>query len=428
MSTTSFLVACELSSFVKTTPSSRSRLDNNCSSIFVGASDRAEEPPVFVSRVGFYFVTGEPEGLDALARERLGIEPGQRYDYWKAWERAERLRRWLQDAGFLEATADLSATPCGAGCVEIDAVVVTGKRVRFVWTGSEVDDSLKNVVSEAWGGYMTPAFLASDLESLAEGMLFERRYYLASVQVDVEETAEETVVSVDVAAGPRGARVVVELVGNETVSSETLRAALPKRSSMEFHELITFRRPQLQQMLEVSYASAGYLQAEIGDLATTFDSASGSFVVTIPVVEGEVSVVERIGLEGVERISETDVRSRLGLQEGEPFQLPQFLQGRSAIAAFYRRQGFPDVAVEASIASGDAAGSLVATYRVSEGPEVKVGDIRIAGNEATRESVIQREVALEPGEPIAANRCQPDAKGSVRARCLSLRGGGCFAK
>ncbi len=155
------------------------------------SSRRANDPRVHIARVGFYFVTGEPGVLETEARDRLGIEVGQRYDYWKAWERAKRLRSWLRDRGFLEATADLSATPCGPGCVELDVVVATGKRVRFVWSGDELEDSLKQSLAAVWDGYMTPSFLASDLSSIAEGLLFARRYYLANVDVLVEDRLDQ---------------------------------------------------------------------------------------------------------------------------------------------------------------------------------------------------------------------------------------------
>jgi len=47
---------------------------------------------VSVASVGFYFVSGEPGELEHEARERLGLEAGERYDYWKAREKVERLR------------------------------------------------------------------------------------------------------------------------------------------------------------------------------------------------------------------------------------------------------------------------------------------------------------------------------------------------
>ena len=364
------------------------------------SSRRANDARVHISRVGFYFVTGEPGDLETEARDRLGIEVGQGYDYWKAWERAERLRSWLRDRGFLEATADLSATPCGPGCVEIDVFVATGKRVRFVWSGDELEDSLKQSLAAVLDGYMTPSFLASDLSSIAEGLLFARRYYLANVDVLVEDGLDETVVSVRVGRGPRGASVDVELTGRESILGETLLAALPKPSTTEFHELLTSKRPRLQQILEVRYASLGYLQAEIGDPVRSFDAESAVLVVTIPVVEGPASVVGRVELEGVEGIKESVARSRLALREGEPFRLSQFVQDRSTLAAYYREQGYPDVEVDSAIVAGDEPGSIVARYVVREGPEVTVRDIRVTGNDSTRESWIRREVVLKPGEPL----------------------------
>lgn len=367
-------------------------------------------PRIEVASVDFYFVTGEPEELEVEARERLRIEVGQRYDYWRAWERIQELRAWLRDRGFLEATADLNATPCGSGCVDLDVHVLTGKPVRFVWRGDEVLDSMKESLAEAWDGYMTLEFLASDLESRAEAMLFEQRYYLADVRANAVDTVEETIVTVDVARGPRGERVVVELEGNETASDETLRTALPRGSTAEFHALITSKQPRLKQILEIQYASRGFLDPEIGDPVTSFDEETNVLRVTIPIVEGERAVVDRIEIEGVERLPEASVRSRLSLREKSPFRLSDFVQDRSAIAALYRREGFTDVEVSSSVLPGDAPGLLVARYVVREGPQVTVGNIRVVGNDDTRESVIRREVALEPGEPLRLSQISATQK------------------
>ena len=362
--------------------------------------DRVQEQQTEVARVGFYFISGEPGDLEARSLDRIRLKEGHRYDYWKAWEEAERLREWLREEGFLKATVDLDPTTCGEGCVELDFYVVTGKTVRFVWEGDEPGDSLKKAFVGAWDGYLSDAFLASDLALLAEGRLFEQRYYLARAEIDVLDLGADVVVTTRLAHGPRGGRVAIDFTGNEALSDAALLAVLPRPTSAEFHELITSKQPRLEQILNIRYASQGYLHAEVGELARSFDGANGVLTLTVPIVEGPRSIVDRIELEGVEELDEALVRSRLALRVGAPFRVNEFVRDRTSLASFYRRQGFPDVEVDSAVLRDPDLGTLGAKFLVREGPRVAVGNIRVTGNDATRESVIRREIALEPGEPL----------------------------
>ncbi len=362
--------------------------------------DSIQEPETEVAKIGFYFISGEPGDLEAEARDRIRLKNGHRYDYWKAWEAAERLREWLREEGFLQATVDLDPRACGEGCVELDFYVVTGKPVRFVWDGDDPGELLKKTFVEAWDGYLSDAFLASDLALLAEGRLFEQRYYLARAEIDVRDLGAEIVVTTRLARGPRGLRVAVDFTGNEALPDATLLAGLPRRTSAEFYELITSKQPRLGQILSIHYASQGYLQTEVGELARSFDAANGVLTLTIPILEGPQSIVNRVELEGVEELDEALVRSRLSLQVASPFRVNGFARDRTSLASFYRRQGFPDVEVDSVVLRDADPGTLGVKFLVREGPRVAVGDIRVVGNDATRESVIRREIALEPGEPL----------------------------
>jgi len=358
------------------------------------------QPSVALARVGFYFVSGEPEELEHEARDRLDLEAGERYDYWKAWEKTQRLRAWLRERGFLSATVDLDAVSRGTSSVALDVVVVTGKPVRFVWNGDPIEKATRQALSNAWDGYTTDAFLESDLARIAEGNLFEQRYYLSRVEVGIREEAEEITVSVNVRRGPRGRRVTVDFPGSEAIPDAVLLAVLPKRSSSEFYEWMTSKRPRLKQSLRVRCASMGYLRAVIGEPETRFDAATGTLLVAIPVEAGEPSIVESIELHGVEALDEREVRASLSLREGAPFRLTDFVKDRASLKTLYRSRGFLDVEVDQAVEPGLGPELLRARFVVREGASLKVKDITIVGNAATRESVIRRELALEPGAPL----------------------------
>lgn len=346
---------------------------------------------------------GEPTLTPKLTeiRNRLHIEPGDRYDYWQAWEKAETLRNRLRGLSYLEATVDLTTTPLDGARLQLDYLVDLGPEVRFVFEGDEPDGSLRKGLLALWNGRSGEAFLEADLASFAEGRLYQKRYYTARVQITTERSQDELVVTVSIARGPRGKRVRVEITGNDAIPDPLLLQALPKPSSAAFHDLITTKRPRLKQLLALPYASLGYVAASVSDPEVSFDAATGELRVSIAVVEGARFHVAGVEIEGVSSVDEGELRSRLSLRPGEPFRVTSFVKDRSTITAFYRDRGFPDVEVDANIVQRPSGSEIEARFVVREGPQVRVGEVKVEGNEATREGVIRRELAFEPGEPLS---------------------------
>jgi outer membrane protein assembly complex protein YaeT len=333
--------------------------------------------------------------------KRLGTKAGHRYDYWKAWDEAERLREYLRSRDYLEATVDVSTGVEGIDAIALEYRVTVGPRVKFVFEGDEPDGSLKKAIAGLWTGSSSEAFLASDVALIAEGKFYEDRYYTARAEVEPERISErEVVVTVRLDRGPRGRRVDLTFVGNDSISRSILERALPKVSSSAFHELITVKRPRMQQALQVQYATRGFVEASVGEPVVSFDESSGVLAVTVSIAEGRLFRVDGIEVEGVDSLNEADLRARLSLRDGEPFRVANFVKDRSTLSTYYREQGFPEVEVRSSVLDRPT-GELGAKFIVQEGPRVTVKDVSITGNVATRESVIRRELTLEPGEPVS---------------------------
>jgi outer membrane protein insertion porin family len=367
---------------------------------------RAKEATrVAVAAVEVGFRSGEPppELTAAELRSRLPIREADRYDYWLAWEEAENLRRRLRESSYLEATVDLTTTPLAGDRVKLDYVVDPGPKVRFVFSGDAASRSLKKGLVELWNGRSGEAFLESDLVSLAEGKLYQERYYEARVEVTSELLSNERTVTVSIESGPRGKRVRAAIEGNEAVPDSLLLQTLPKPSSSAFHDLITSKRPRLKQLLTLQYASRGYVAASVSDPEVSFDRDSGELRVTIPVAEGARFRVAAVELDGVSSDRSSELRSRLSLRQGDPFLVTSFVKDRSTIASFYRDRGYPDVEVDADIVKRPAGTELEARFEVREGSQIRVGEVDVAGNQVTRESVIRRELTFEPGEPLSVS-------------------------
>jgi outer membrane protein assembly complex protein YaeT len=342
------------------------------------------------------------EELEELVRRRLAMKPGASFDYWKAWGRAEEVRRELRSRGFLEALVDVIAEPRPEGGIRVEYRARVGPRVRFEFPADEPDGSLEEALLNAWTGEASDLFLTTDLTSLATGTLFEDGYFTATAEIATERSDREVVVKVFLERGSRGGKVAVDFDGNNDVADSYLLDALPKTRSREFHDLLTGKRSQLSQRLSLRYASLGYVRAVIGAPVAAFDEKRGEYRVKIPVTEGRRALVRKVTIEGASPADEPEIQSKLSLRAGEPFAVDRFARDRTTVAAFYRERGFPEVAVEASVEGGNDSPDLDVRFQVRPGAQVVVAGIEVRGNEATRESVIRREIRLEPGTPLSS--------------------------
>ncbi len=372
---------------------------------------RAEAVKEAISEVRLTFEADAGGPLEDDVRDVLRSKPGEIFDYWKFWEKAEKARKMLRSRRYLEAVVEMATAPRENGGVAVEYRIRVGPLVSFAFPEDDPAGSLKEALEDAWTGDASDSFLTTDLANLTTRTLFEDGYFTATAEVTTERSDRKLLVKLYLRRGPRGNEVSVEVLGNEVVSDSFLLETLPKPRSGAFHDLLTAKRSQLKQIVALQYASLGFVSASVADPEIAFDERKRELRVAIPVVEGPRFFLRRIYLQGVDPEDEGELRSRLSLLEGAPFRVQSFAQDRAAVAAFYRERGFVDVEVEAALSEIPGSDELEVRFNVSPGTRVTVADVTVGGNEVTRESVIRREVKLTPGAPLSASALRETESG-----------------
>lgn len=144
----------------------------------------------------------------------------------------------------------------------------------------------------------------------------------------------------------------------------------------------------------------------------------------VPIDEGTRSRVERVDVRGNEGVPTEDIRAALRLEPGDPFSHSILKQAFQRLRALYLERGRPAAEVtircqedgaEAACDPFAATGERVALlFDVTEGPEVRVGEIFVQGAFETEEWVILRDVP-PPGELY-----RPSAIAAAERRLRSL--------
>ncbi|WP_319523509.1 outer membrane protein assembly factor BamA [Breoghania sp.] len=125
--------------------------------------------------------------------------------------------------------------------------------------------------------------------------------------------------------------------------------------------------------------------------------------VNVEINEGPRTRVEAITLEGltVEGLSEEKIKTRLAHKVGGPFRQSALEADKQTIASLVSEKGRPYVTVAAKAAFNADKSQAAVEYTVDPGPLVTLGGIFISGNLKTKERIIRRELAHEPGAPLS---------------------------
>lgn len=199
-----------------------------------------------------------------------------------------------------------------------------------------------------------------------------------------------------------------EIEGNRGFSDGALRSMLRTRgrSRTRFWRSNPYRSDFLRYdeiTLAQFYRRRGYFEFRVDSLEVTPVKGSDSKLdVTIHVHEGPRSVVAGVGFEGGDSAAAAELRGRMQLDPGQPFDAVKLETDRQRIEDRYANLGHVDVRVRDSLEIG--SGSVRITHRVDPGPRATLGSTIVEGNRRTREEFVTRELLLRRGDLLSRER------------------------
>ena len=154
------------------------------------------------------------------------------------------------------------------------------------------------------------------------------------------------------------------------------------------------------------YRSQGFLDVQVYKQAEAFDLEGEDLTLTVKVEEGPRYRVRRVGIEGTRVLSEERLIREIGLRPGRPFLGEDVRDAMERIRHLYGQRAYIHAQVDVDVRYDRERHLLDVTLRVSEGPKVRVEQIRIEGNDKTQEKVIRRELSIYPGEYFDSDEIQ----------------------
>ncbi len=157
--------------------------------------------------------------------------------------------------------------------------------------------------------------------------------------------------------------------------------------------------------LRDKYHDAGYLDFKIEDMTLTPRESDPEYVnINFKISEGEPYQVGTLAVSGNTTFESPVLLERVRLKSGETFSRALEDDSCRAICALYDTLGYADVSCRA-LRSEDVEKHIVnVTFEIEEGRKYHVRDVLIVGNTDTKDKVIRRELAIQPGDPVDRNR------------------------
>ena len=255
-----------------------------------------------------------------------------------------------------------------------------------------------------------------DRELLVEGARDLEDYYQRQGYFDVEIEPKQQRVTNDRATidylintGKRHKLTHIEIQGNKYFSTSTLR----ERMFLQPSSLLQFRHGRYSEQLlrrdqdaiENLYRENGFRDAAVqSKVVDDYQGKAGDIAVYLVVEEGAQYFVGSLAIEGIRSLDEAAIRQTLSSVPGQPFSEYNISVDRDAILEQYFSQGFPNATFEWSSKPAAQPYRVDVRYAITEGRQQFVREVLTNGLKSTRPSLVDRNILLNPGDPLSPNR------------------------
>jgi outer membrane protein insertion porin family len=365
------------------------------------------------AHVGEVTVTGNqlystPEILDIA-----GMHPGDRVSAHRVTNALDHMRkkyqkknRWLAQVRIAKQVYHPESN-----AVDYNFDIVLGPTVRIETEGFKIS---RKVLKQN-----VPVFQENALDDdlLNEGRrnllsyLQSRGYFKAQVEYRKRRLnqANEMLVTYRINAGDQEKLVKVEIEGNRNFPEDLLRSRMQILPAGRFlshgHYSQSLLNSDIQTLENDVYRRSGFQQVKInGEIVDNYQGQQDQIALVLHIEEGPQTLVNQLSIEGNHTVSESELPT-LNTSPGQPYSETNIADDRDIILNYYFNHGFSNATLEVSAnPSPGVADRMDVTYSINEGPQTFVDQVLVTGLEFTHPAVVEREILVQPNEPLSQFR------------------------
>ena len=311
----------------------------------------------------------------------------------------EDLKSLYKDTGFF-SELQVDVKPFEDGGLEVVYKVVESPKIsgiNIIGNENLGTGKLKDEIT------LRPSEIYSDRhrwesERALRQLYHEKGYYLVGIQTHLGDidTDENTVqVTFEINEGPRVRIEEINFIGNELVSSSTLRKKLKTRSGKPFDQTL-FEEEDLSLNIRNYYQDRGFAQVKVLGYEKQFTEDKTGLILEITVDEGPEFIIGTYTLEleaGAKALfPEKKIRGMLDPAEGEIFNRATFDESIGKLQQAYLDKGYLLSEILPTPIFDETNGVVNITLKINEGDVTIIDKVIITGLEKTKEYVVKREL------------------------------------
>lgn len=291
------------------------------------------------------------------------------------------------------------------------------KEIRYFGNKEVSDSSLKDKTAIKEGESFEPGKIAESVKAI-EALYKEKNYYAIQVSTDTKPAPESGKVILNFRLS-EGIRMKIEkiiITGNKVFSAGKIKGAMKDTEEAGWISGGSYDPAKVAADLESIlklYVSSGYAKArlegypldEFGDHSkevvrkiTEFNEAGKEIVLRFNIEEGQKYKFGGAKFSGMQVLAEKELRDRMDSADGDVFNKERWDNDLSRMRQAYAEKGYIYAGLTPSYEWDEDKGSVSVKVDVSEGSKAYVEEIKIRGNDITKDKVIRRVLKIKPGD------------------------------
>jgi outer membrane protein insertion porin family len=319
----------------------------------------------------------------------------------------EKIRKDYQEKGYLGARVRLSDLRKDEATHTVNPVIEVrqGRHVTVKFEGNRrvrTENLKKAMPMFTDGGYGD-----YEIDASAKAILdYYRRRGFQETTVDFEKAAQDAdkeslLVVFRIREGPQTRVKTVTIYGNEEIPDRKVKKGLATKENTIFER--GYYQPRTvaedRDKIPLILKDRGALDAKLVDHETSLNRFHDKATVAFSVAEGPLVRLKEIRFEGNERISSMRLKRRIKLRAGDAVSASRIETDKEALTLHYTNHGFPYATVVPDVERDGNAALL--TFRIHEGPETRIGNVLVVGNERTAKKAVLRVMQIRPGDKFS---------------------------
>jgi outer membrane protein insertion porin family len=292
-------------------------------------------------------------------------------------------------------TGGLKVTVLLQGRATIGEVVIEGAEAI-------PNSKIRKEISTKPGEPLSDERLNDDRQKILK--LYEDKNY-TDVKVDTKSAElpdKKMKVTIVINEGPKLVIRRITFTGNDSVLPKDLLKVMKTKTANLLSFLTKAGRLTPSQMEEDKdairnlYQNRGFADMRISDVQTMPLPNGKGVDLVISIYEGTQYRINKLTADGATIVSPADLMRYLKMRTGSLYTPDGMGADLKKIRDFYGSRGYVDMVVQPQITPA-GQGQIDLTYRIDEGVQSYVNLINVQGNTKSKDKVIRRELAVQPG-------------------------------